>query len=495
MNYFGKIAGILLLAGAMTLFSGCDSASDHPGMVVVDGEEDENVEVYSVLFNLNGGTLISGETEQQIKRGKAAVAPEVENGNKILTWDKDFSRVTGNIIVSAVWSAPTYTVTFDPGVEGMEPVAVTVEEGSAAAAPEFVREGMELAGWDGDISAVKSDLTVKAIWQRKAMTGVEISAYADTRTATVRVTDVYGNPSSGSGFFIDDKGTLVTNYHVIELANTLSAEMNNGAAYAVKKVLNFSEKFDLAILQVDISGNDYFDISHEITKGERVYAMGSALGELTGTMTTGIVSSTSRTVGVIECIQMDASISGGNSGGPLLNEFGEVIGINSFSYTNGTNLNLAIQVDMLDQLPEARNFSVNDYVEWWRTEIDRSYRPTNAQDTEYFQYSILNTYQQVTGAKCVLSINDITLESGSYADGYDARYLYYIYNYSSSQYDKYVKYLKEMGYEYDVDESETYNDGVVSYYYSTASGITVMLLQTYENNEIYGEALIVSTVY
>jgi len=495
MKRFGQIAGILVLAGILALFPGCDSGPKEPNVVVDNGENDQEPEYYAVTFNLNGGTLVSGELEQSVREGRAAVAPEVTNGTKELSWDKDFSKITGNTIVNAVWTAKTYTVTFDPALEGMDPVAVTVEEGSAAVPPEFAASGMEITGWDGDFSAVTGDMTVKAAWARKAMTGVEISAYADTRTATVYAHDVYGSNSSGSGFFIDDQGTLVTNYHVVELADTLSVELNNGAGYAVKKVLNFSEKLDLAILQVDISGNDYFDIHQDITKGERVYAIGSALGELTGTMTTGIISSTSRTVGVIDCIQMDASISSGNSGGPLVNEFGQVIGINSFSYTNGTNLNLAINVNMLDLLPEPYNFTVNDYVEWWRTEIDRSYRPTNSEDTEYYQYSILNTYQQVTGARCAYSLNDITLEDDSVVEGYDARYLYYMYGYSSSQYDKYVKYLKEMGYEYDIDESETFHDGVVSYYYSTASGINVMLMQTYENNETYGEALIIATVY
>ncbi|MBR4880439.1 MAG: serine protease, partial [Clostridia bacterium] len=167
------------------------------------------------------------------------------------------------------------------------------------------------------------------------------------------------------------------------------------------------EKYDIAILKVAIAESSYFELSHEITKGEKVYAIGSALGDLTGSITSGIISSPSRMVGAINCIQMDAAISNGNSGGPLVNEYGEVLGINSFSFTNGQNLNLAIHISTLDELPKEKNFSINDYVEWWRTEIERSYRPTNSTDTNYFTYSIVNTYQHVTKKKCLLSFNDL----------------------------------------------------------------------------------------
>ena len=91
--------------------------------------------------------------------------------------------------------------------------------------------------------------------------------------------NVYGNEGSGSGFFIDDKGTLVTNYHVVEFADKISIAFNNGAKYDVKYVVDFEEKFDLAVLKVDIKGNDYFNLTDTYTKGEQVYAIGSALGD------------------------------------------------------------------------------------------------------------------------------------------------------------------------------------------------------------------------
>ena len=427
---------------------------------------------YSVVFNLNGGQLVSGQAEQTVEEGQAAVAPIVTNDGKELSWDKDFSNITSNTIVNAVWTAKMHTVTFDPGIEGMESVKVNVEEGAAAAAPSFEREGMLLSGWSGDFSNVTEDITVTAVWERKRMDGTEISAYADSRVVTIHVHDNYGNDASGSGFFIDGKGTLVTNYHVIEFADSIRVELNDGGIYTVAKVVNFSEKYDLAVLTVDgVTDNDYFELCTEVIKGEQVYAIGSALGELTGTFTSGVVSNTNRTVGVISCIQMDAAISHGNSGGPLVNQYGEVVGINSFSITSGSELNLAIKADMLYKLPEKRDFSVNDYVEWWRTEIDRSYRPT---DGKYYKYSIVNTYQQVTGCMCSFSSDDLELEES--VSGYEPAHNYYFYEYDSGEYDSYVAYLKELGFEYSPEKSNVKNNGQMSVYYNAASELTVITL-------------------
>jgi len=456
---------------------------------------EKKAEVYSVVFNLNGGELVAGELEQSVKEGNAAVAPEVSNGSKELSWDKDFSNITGNTIVNAVWTATTHTVTFEPAVDGLEAVTVEVEDGAAAAAPAFEADGMVLAGWDQDFSHVTEDMTVTAQWEKKILSGTEISEYADTRIATVYVHDVYDSEGSGSGFFIDDQGTMVTNYHVIEMADSIRVELNDGAGYAVKKVINCSEMYDLAILQVDITGNDYFELCSDVTKGEQVYAIGSALGALNGTLTTGIVSSTSRMIGSIECIQMDAAISHGNSGGPLLNQYGEVIGINSFSFTNGSDLNLAIDVDMMEELPEPRNLSINNYVEWWRTEIDRSYRPTNIDDEDYYRYSMVNTYQHVTKTSCILSANDISEFKGNSVSKYDPDYLYYFYKYDSKDYDEYVGYLKSIGFEYDAENSETDDGFSIVMYDNSLQGIMMMLCVVTDSSIFGSEMLIVSAYY
>ena len=242
---------------------------------------------------------------------------------------------TGDVPSASASEPAKYTVTFRSGEDTLDDVVVEVKEGEDAAPPDWTLPSKELAGWSEDTRSVSKDMTVSAQWENKTMSGVEISEYAETRTVTVRC-----DTGTGSGFFIDDDGTLITNYHVIEYANSIEVQLGN-AVYAVDKIVNFSEKYDLAILKADIDENDFFDMENDVQKGEQVYAVGSALGELTDTMTSGIVSHPSRETGVIECIQTDAAISHGNSGGPLINQYGQVVGVNSYSVTSGTDLNLA----------------------------------------------------------------------------------------------------------------------------------------------------------
>lgn len=314
-----------------------------------------------------------------------------------------------------------------------------------------------------------------------AMSGTEISEYAKSRIGTVRAHNgAFNYDSSGSGFFIDGEGKFVTNYHVITYADKLTVELDSGGSYDVEKVIDMSEKYDLAILKVNIKGNDYFDVSSSVSQGEQVYAIGSALGEYTGTMTSGIVSSVSRPIGVIDCIQMDASISHGNSGGPLLNNYGQVIGINSYSVSNGNNLNLAINVDEVKKLDQDRNFTMTDYIEWWRTEIGRSYRPTIITDNSRYTYSIINTYQSQTGEECVLSMNDLYDTKYGATSGYDTNYSVYVYNYSKDGYDEYIQYMKEMGFQYDSDDSKELPEGSLSIYTNPANGMVMRLFVSTE---------------
>lgn len=313
------------------------------------------------------------------------------------------------------------------------------------------------------------------------MSGTEISEYAKSRIGTVRSHNgAFNYDSSGSGFFIDGDGKFVTNYHVITYSDKLTVELDSGGSYDVDQIIDISEKYDLAILKVHVSGNDYFDVSGDVSQGEQVYAIGSALGELTGTMTSGIVSNVSRTLGAIDCIQMDASISHGNSGGPLLNSYGKVIGINSYSVSNGNNLNLAINVDMLDNLDKNRNFTQNDYIEWWRTEIARSYRPTIIDNANKYTYSIINTYQSCTGNDCIMSMNDLYDARYGSSAGYDTNYSVYVYEYSKDGYDDYIQYMKEMGFQYDSDDSKELQEGSLSVYTNPANGMVMRLFVSTE---------------
>ena len=148
----------------------------------------------------------------------------------------------------------------------------------------------------------------------------------------------------GSGFIISDEGYVVTNNHVISGADEITVIFNNGLDEVVATLVGTDPKTDIAVLKIDPSN---LNIQHvnwgnsEISRvGDIVLAIGNPLG-LGGTVTSGIISSINRDIGggpYVDFIQTDAPINRGNSGGPLFNLDGEVIGINSMiiSQTGGS---------------------------------------------------------------------------------------------------------------------------------------------------------------
>ena len=370
---------------------------------------------------------------------------------------------------------PTYTVTFDPNggdlVSGS--LTQTVEEGKDAVLPQ-VSNGKKVVTWDDGWRNVTSDRTVTAQWAKVAMDTADLAEYVQDRTVTVNVKDFLGGESTGSGFFIDSEGTVITNFHVIDMASEITVEAGNGASYPVEKIVDFSNIYDLAILKIDVTNMPYLDFADApVRTGEQVYAVGSALGILTGSFTGGIVSSVRRTYGMIECIQMDAAISPGNSGGPLVNAYGEVVGINTASYTNGESLNLAIKPSTLDNLSMDKNWTVREFKEWYEQESSRSWSPWYYDNNEniHYVYSLVNNYQTVTGVKCLQSHP----EEGDPLNGYKDCCLYYVYNYKSSEYDAYVNYLKSVGFEYQNSESQPTWSGTSYYYYNEKDNIKLDL--------------------
>ena len=321
---------------------------------------------------------------------------------------------------------------------------------------------------------------------KKAMDTADLAEYVQERTVTVNVDKITDSKGAGSGFFIDDEGTIVTNFHVIDLAKAITVEMDNGASYPVREIVDFSNIYDLAILKIDVKDHPYLELAEKDARtGEQVYAVGSALGTLTGSFTGGMVSSTKRTYGEIECIQMDAAISPGNSGGPLVNVYGEVVGINTASYTRGENLNLAIKISELERLARDKHWSVKEFKEWYEQESSRSWSPTyiGTDNKTHYLYSLVNNYQTVTGAKCLYSCDDG--ENGTKVEGYRDMYDYYVYDYDTAQYDKYVEYLKSVGFAYEDSASKTNWTGTSYYYYNEKDEILIDLYVLNDFSQIW----------
>jgi len=140
--------------------------------------------------------------------------------------------------------------------------------------------------------------------------------------------------SLGSGFVIDPSGLIVTNYHVIKDADEIIVKFTDGHKLKVVKVLGHDQKSDLALLQVNPKKplkSVKFGNSDKMRIGDWVMAIGNPFG-LGGSLTVGVISATKRDInaGLYDnFIQTDAAINRGNSGGPLFNMDGEVIGVNS----------------------------------------------------------------------------------------------------------------------------------------------------------------------
>ena len=172
--------------------------------------------------------------------------------------------------------------------------------------------------------------------------------------------------SSGTGFAIDDQGTILTNAHVVDGARKVTVGVGldrDNDKTTEAEVLGADRSTDLAVLKVDPSGLDLRPLplgsSGDVVVGDPVVAIGNPFGQ-TGTLTTGVVSAKGRQIeglngfAIDNVIQTDAAINPGNSGGPLIDAAGEVIGINSQIQTGGSNgsvgIGFAIPIDTARKL-------------------------------------------------------------------------------------------------------------------------------------------------
>jgi serine protease Do len=154
--------------------------------------------------------------------------------------------------------------------------------------------------------------------------------------------------SLGSGFVMEEDGFIVTNDHVVDDATSVKVRFNDDKEYDAK-VIGTDQQTDLALLKIEADNLPYLPLgdSDSIRVGEDVIAVGNPFG-LGGTVTRGIVSAVSRDINAgpyVDFIQTDAAINRGNSGGPLLNLEGEVIGVNSAIYSpNGGSVGVGFAI-------------------------------------------------------------------------------------------------------------------------------------------------------
>ena len=197
----------------------------------------------------------------------------------------------------------------------------------------------------GDAVSSTYGLTASQVYAMNVNSVVAISNRATT--------NIYGQETemaaSGSGFIISEDGYVVSNYHVVEGADKLSVITYDGTEYAAKLV-GYDQSNDVSLLKIEATGLDPVTIgsSDDLIVGDQVVAIGNPLGELTSTLTVGYISAKDRTINTdgtynINMMQTDAAINSGNSGGPLFNMKGEVIGITTAKYSGSSNSGASIE--------------------------------------------------------------------------------------------------------------------------------------------------------
>ena len=177
--------------------------------------------------------------------------------------------------------------------------------------------------------------------------------------------DQGGGTSTGSGFVIDDDGTILTNAHVVDSSDDVSVRFEDDGAFIDAKVLGRDVSTDLAVLRVDpdeVDGLKPLPLgdSNSVEVGDPLIAIGNPFGTYTRSVTTGIASAKQRQIQapngftIENVIQTDAAINPGNSGGPLLDAQGRVVGINSQIATGGSQgsvgIGFAVPINKIKEL-------------------------------------------------------------------------------------------------------------------------------------------------
>ena len=215
-------------------------------------------------------------------------------------------------------------------------------------------------------------IDVATIDTSKQMSPAEV--YAQNVASTVGITtsvttNYFGftttSAAAGSGFVLSDDGYILTNYHVIENSTSIKVTMYDGSSYDAQ-LIGYDESNDIAVLKVDAENLSPVVLgdSDNLNVGDSVVAIGNPLGELTFSLTAGVVSALDREVTLsgnvtMELIQTDCAINSGNSGGALFNLYGEVIGITNAKYSSSgsgasiDNIGFAIPINSVMNIVES----------------------------------------------------------------------------------------------------------------------------------------------
>ncbi|HEY8859010.1 MAG TPA: trypsin-like peptidase domain-containing protein [Gaiellales bacterium] len=213
--------------------------------------------------------------------------------------------------------------------------AIAVHESTGSNSTTVIRRPVTVNAAPAASTTPAGALSVSQIYQRSIDGVVEVLASGPSQGS------FFGNQptesAQGTGFEVDRKGDIVTNYHVVANSDSVRVRLNDGHTYG-GRVIGKSPNRDVAVIRISAPASELhpltFADSSAVTVGDSVVAIGDPYG-LRNTVTAGIVSALNRTIvspdnhPITGVIQTDAAINSGNSGGPLLNTEGQVVGVNS----------------------------------------------------------------------------------------------------------------------------------------------------------------------
>lgn len=255
---------------------------------------------------------------------------EINSVSNQLAQEKQFSIELNSQLKKTQEDLAQATTRIDASIESITSNIKTVEKTTAQNAAEL----------QGQIQTLKTESTeqIKKLTQEINVQSQDFSNIIPTALKSVVI--VQTDKGIGSGAIITRDGYIVTNHHVIEDATTGSVRTSDGVAHQVR-IVGVDKIRDIAVLHIEGTYQAFtWADSSAVVVGQRVAAIGSPAG-LSFSVNEGIISAT-RTIQSTNYIQTDVALNPGNSGGPLINKEGQIVGINNFKLKGFEGLNFAI---------------------------------------------------------------------------------------------------------------------------------------------------------
>ena len=204
----------------------------------------------------------------------------------------------------------------------------------------------------------------------------------------------------GTGFIISEEGYIVTNYHVVEGASSIKVTLYDESVYTAT-LIGYEDSNDLAVIKIEPQGKIeslVYGKSSDLKVGDDVYVIGNPLGDLTFTLTTGVVSALNRLIDTgtgfnINMFQTDAAINSGNSGGPVFDKHGFVVGIASAKYASASIEGLCFCVPIDDVRSMIDEIINKGYVS------GKPLMGVSVYDKEIMSFGFLQSQRSINGAK------------------------------------------------------------------------------------------------